>query len=145
MKQFRVVLGDQLFAEEHLPEPGSCVYLMAEDVGLCTTVKHHQQKLVLFLSAMRHYRDFLRSRGDTVMYRELLHSHTETLYDYFSKMIKAEAKDFDHEQVTISYVRPSDPAVRTAFQRWSASLGDGIRLHIKCAELANPNFLHPSR
>ena len=39
---------------------------MAEDVGLCTYVRHHQQKIVLFLAAMREYADLLR-RNDFVV------------------------------------------------------------------------------
>ena len=44
---------------------------MAEDVGLCTYVRHHQQKIVLFLAAMRAYRDALIDAGFDVRYHEL--------------------------------------------------------------------------
>ena len=44
---------------------------MAEDVGLCTYEKHHQQKIVLFLSAMRAYADELRAAGYDVHYQAL--------------------------------------------------------------------------
>ncbi len=44
---------------------------MAEDIGLCTYVRHHQQKIVLFLAAMRAYRDELREAGYDVHYVEL--------------------------------------------------------------------------
>lgn len=44
---------------------------MAEDVGLCTEVEHHQQKLVLFLAAMRSYADALRGQGVQVHYERL--------------------------------------------------------------------------
>ena len=44
---------------------------MAEDVGLCTYVRHHQQKIVLFLAAMRAYRDELVEAGYDVHYVEL--------------------------------------------------------------------------
>ena len=50
-----VILGNQLFAPEHLPPPDSMPVFMAEDMGLCTYEKHHQQKIVLFLAAMRAY------------------------------------------------------------------------------------------
>lgn len=45
---------------------------MAEDVGLCTEVEHHQQKLVLFLAAMRSYADALREQGMQVHYERLV-------------------------------------------------------------------------
>jgi deoxyribodipyrimidine photolyase-related protein len=44
---------------------------MAEDVGLCTYERHHQQKIVLFLAAMRAYADELRNAGYDVDYVQL--------------------------------------------------------------------------
>ena len=41
---------------------------MAEDVGLCTYEKHHQQKIVLFLAAMRAYADELRELPGTMLH-----------------------------------------------------------------------------
>ncbi len=66
-----VVFGNQLFAPEHLPPPAEASVFMAEDMGLCTYVRHHQQKLVLFLAAMRAYADELRAEGYDVHYVEL--------------------------------------------------------------------------
>ena len=66
-----VVLGNQLFPLHHLPDPGSVPVFMAEDVGLCTYEKHHQQKLVLFLAAMRSYADELRQAGYELHYESL--------------------------------------------------------------------------
>ena len=65
-----VILGNQLFPLQHLP-PSSVPVFMAEDLGLCTYEKHHQQKIVLFLAAMRAYADELRSGGYQVLYQEL--------------------------------------------------------------------------
>ena len=66
-----VVLGNQLFPLEHLEPHKDAVIFMAEDVGLCTYVRHHQQKIVLFLAAMRAYRDELIAAGFDVRYTEL--------------------------------------------------------------------------
>lgn len=66
-----LILGNQLFPPALLKEYASSVFFMAEDVGLCTYVKHHKQKIVLFLAAMRAYRDDLVNRGFDVQYREL--------------------------------------------------------------------------
>ena len=66
-----VVLGNQLFPPDRLPGPSGMTIFMAEDVGLCTYVRHHQQKIVLFLAAMRAYADELRAAGFEVIYHEL--------------------------------------------------------------------------
>ena len=70
-KRLRIVLGDQLLPIELLDGPADTRVFMAEDLELCTRVRHHQQKLVLFLAAMRAYRDALVARGYDVEYHEL--------------------------------------------------------------------------
>jgi len=73
MTTLRLVMGDQLSAGiAALADiaPGDVV-LMVEVVEECTYVAHHQQKIVLFLSAMRHFADDLRGRGLTVDYVRL--------------------------------------------------------------------------
>lgn len=67
MKTLALVLGDQLF--RGLPGiPDEVPIFMREDWGLCTRVRHHQQKIVLFLSAMRH---FEKESTRTFFYQEL--------------------------------------------------------------------------
>ena len=66
----RVVLGDQLSA--HLPTlaelgPDDTI-LMVEVEHECTYVRHHKQKIVLILSAMRHFAASLRAAGHRVSY-----------------------------------------------------------------------------
>lgn len=63
-----MVLGNQLFPPDRLQDWRDAVVFMAEDVGLCTYVRHHQQKIVLFLAAMRSYADELRDAGFEVRY-----------------------------------------------------------------------------
>ncbi|MEM9296177.1 MAG: cryptochrome/photolyase family protein [Planctomycetota bacterium] len=66
-----VVLGNHLFPWKHLAAYRDARFFMAEDLGLCTYAKHHQQKITLFLAAMRGYRDDLVSHGATVHYDAL--------------------------------------------------------------------------
>lgn len=66
-----VVLGNQLFPTELLHGSRGLPVFMAEDLALCTYVRHHQQKIVLFLAAMRAYRDELHAQGFTVCYESL--------------------------------------------------------------------------
>ncbi len=69
-----LVLGDQLDFEsaawDGLDLQRDVVW-MAEVVQESTHVWSHQARIVLFLSAMRHFRDALRQRGFTVHYTEL--------------------------------------------------------------------------
>ncbi len=66
-----VVLGNQLFPFAEFKTLRDARFFMAEDVGLCTYVKHHQQKIVLFLAAMRSHADELRANGCDVHYESL--------------------------------------------------------------------------
>jgi deoxyribodipyrimidine photolyase-related protein len=66
-----VVLGDQLFPLEFLEKTKCRRIFMAEDLGLCTASKHHKLKILMFLSAMRAYRDALVKRGFEVFYHAI--------------------------------------------------------------------------
>lgn len=66
-----VVLGNQLFPVAFVRDLGVQRVFMAEDAGLCTYIKHHKLKIVLFLSAMRSYADDLRDAGLEVHYTRL--------------------------------------------------------------------------
>ncbi|MFK7960209.1 MAG: cryptochrome/photolyase family protein [Phycisphaerales bacterium] len=76
-----VILGNQLFAPEHLAAWTNARFFMAEDLGLCTDVRHHQQKIVLFLAAMRHHGDALAERGWDVAYTELTDPLGDAAYE----------------------------------------------------------------
>jgi deoxyribodipyrimidine photolyase-like uncharacterized protein len=70
----RVVLGDQLTpglsALEGL-DPARDRVLMMEVMAECTYVPHHPQKIILILSAMRHFARALAARGVAVEYMRL--------------------------------------------------------------------------
>jgi deoxyribodipyrimidine photolyase-like uncharacterized protein len=67
-RRLLAVLGNQLFPPDRLQHCRDAVVFMAEDIGLRTYVRHHQQKIVLFLAAMRSYADELRDTGFEVRY-----------------------------------------------------------------------------
>ncbi len=69
MKLF-LVLGNQLFNPKYLKEYSGYTFYMSEDFGLCTFQKHHKQKILLFLSSMRSYRDELKSKGFKLIYND---------------------------------------------------------------------------
>lgn len=74
MKTLRLVLGDQLsrsVAALRDLDRARDVVLMAEVRDEATYVRHHKQKIVLVLSAMRHFAQSLRAEGVYVDYVEL--------------------------------------------------------------------------
>ena len=84
MKLF-VLLGNQLFNPKYLKNLGCTDVYMAEDFGLCTIHKHHKLKLYFFLTAMREYKDELKTSGINVHYRFLSDngkSYTENLKEF---------------------------------------------------------------
>lgn len=73
MTILRLVLGDQLtrnVAALHDVTPGDVV-LMAEVADETTYVRHHKQKIVFVLAAMRHFANELRAEGLDVDYVKL--------------------------------------------------------------------------
>ena len=61
---------------------------MKEDYQLCTYEKHHKHKLVLFLSAMRSYRDELNKNKIKVHYEELKNDKSTSYIDSLITLIK---------------------------------------------------------
>ena len=73
MTQLRLVLGDQLTRDVAALRDycNGDIVLMAEVAGETTYVKHHKQKIVFVLSAMRHFAEELRTEGIFVDYIKL--------------------------------------------------------------------------
>ncbi len=74
MSVLRVILGDQLSADISSLidiDPARDSVLMMEVAEEGTYVSHHKQKIVLMLSAMRHFAEELRLRGIAVDYVQL--------------------------------------------------------------------------
>jgi deoxyribodipyrimidine photolyase-related protein len=73
---------------------------MAEDVGLCTYAKHHQQKLVLFLASMRAYADELRDAGHELHYVSLDTADSRAYEDKLSDALQAHGSNrFVHFEI----------------------------------------------
>lgn len=66
-----VILGNQLFPLRYLKAWKHAVFFMAEDHQLCTYVRHHKLKIVLFLAAMRAYAEELRAAKLQIHYHRL--------------------------------------------------------------------------
>ena len=71
MAELSIILGNQLCKPDLIPEITKHPIFMCESTDLCTHFKYHQLKIILFLTAMREYRDELNSLGHTCHYNEL--------------------------------------------------------------------------
>lgn len=73
--QVVLVLGNQLFHPQHytsvLKDKSDAIFYMREDIELCTYFRHHKQKILFFLAAMRTFADELREAGFQVHYEKL--------------------------------------------------------------------------
>lgn len=101
-KALLVILGNQLFPLEHLPAATEVSVFMAEDRGLCTYVRHHQQKIVLFLASMRSYADELTAAGYDVHYHTLdtsVQSYEKQLEATFRNLNATELRHFEIEDM----------------------------------------------
>jgi deoxyribodipyrimidine photolyase-related protein len=88
-----LILGNQLFDPAHLPPAGECPVFMAEDRGLCTYERHHQQKIVLFLASMRNYADELKAAGYAVHYVSLDEAPGRSYTDKLAAALDASGDD----------------------------------------------------
>lgn len=76
-----ILLGNMLFPEHATSHFNCQPVFMAEDQGLCTQYRYHKHKLILYLAAMRHYRDWLRQQGIQVEYHELTSGDQVSSYE----------------------------------------------------------------
>ena len=111
----RIILGDQLSPAISALDgigPGDVV-LMAEVVGECTYVRHHAKKIVLVLSAMRHFAADLRVSGFTVDYVALDDgANSQTLA---GEVARAVAR---HRPGTLIATEPGEWRVLNDMQGW---------------------------
>ena len=102
-RTLRLVLGDQLsdgLTSLSDLDPAIDLILLAEVMAETTYVKHHKQKLVLVLSAMRQFAERLRRRGVRVRYVRLDDpANTQSLEGELRRALQEEGP-FDQAVVT---------------------------------------------
>lgn len=97
MAKTYIILGNQLFPLSESPIAKGDRVFMAEDAGLCSHFRYHKHKLILFLAAMREYRDELRQRGVTVNYVSLKDRRDDRSYEEkLSEFLKEKKPDKVH-------------------------------------------------
>jgi deoxyribodipyrimidine photolyase-related protein len=117
----RVVLGDQLSPDLSALaglDPAADHVLMAEVTGECTYVPHHAKKLVLVLSAMRHFAASLAARGIRVRYVRL--DDPANRQSLRGEVVRAAA---ELSPARILATEPGEWRVRADMQGWSEATG----------------------
>jgi len=128
-KKCVVILGNQLFPISHFSQFIGDKIFMAEDHELCTHFKYHKHKLLLFLLAMRRYRDELEHVGHLVHYRSLA---TKKVRPYAEELL-AFLKKGKFEELVIYEVEDK------FFEKRMVTITN--ELQIKLTVLPSPNFL----
>jgi deoxyribodipyrimidine photolyase-related protein len=121
VSSLRVILGDQLShdisALAGIDRARDRVLMMeVEEEG--TYVRHHKQKIVLVLSAMRHFADELRAKGIAVDYVELDAADNTGRFD--SEVQRAVVR-LAPDRIVVT--EPGEWRVRTMVERWEALTG----------------------
>ena len=123
MRNLVIICGDQLdryaavFDEF---DPAQDAVWMAEVDRENTHVWSHQQRSVLFLSAMRHFREELREREIVVHYHELQSDPRLDRGGCFSEVLKQDAKKLKPEKLQITL--PGDWRVLQEFRQAAQDL-----------------------
>ena len=124
-RALRMVLGDQLSL--NLPAlrdhaPGDVV-LMAEVMDECTYVPHHAKKIVLILSAMRHFANHLRARGLTVDYVRL--DDDGNTHSFRGEALRAAAR---HSCGRIVVTEPGEYRLLRDMATWHEAAGCSVEI-----------------
>ncbi len=134
MTTLRLVLGDQLSPTlsslRDLAEGD--VVLMAEVMDECRYVPHHTHKIILVLSAMRHFAATLRGQGVTVRYRRL--DDPQNGHSLRAEVLACAA---EIEASRIVVTEPGEHRLLTEMRGWPVSAGCPVDIR------ADDRFLCP--
>jgi deoxyribodipyrimidine photolyase-related protein len=126
MTVLRVVLGDQLslgLSALDGIDQGRDVVLMMEVMDECTHVRHHKQKIVLVLSAMRHFAQTLRQRDVAVDYVRL--DAPDNTGTFTTELQRAVAR---HRPTHIVVTEPSEWRVQALVNDWEFVTGTPVEV-----------------
>lgn len=121
MKTLRLVLGDQLsrsVSALHGIDGAKDVVLLLEVQAETTYVRHHKQKIVLVLAAMRHFAAALRAEGIRVDYVQL--DDPANTGTFSGELRRALAR---HKAGCVVATEAGEWRVQEMMQAWSAELG----------------------
>ncbi len=133
MTTLRIVLGDQLTRgiSSLRDWARGDIVLMMEVAEETTHVKHHKQKLVLILSAMRHFADELRREGLTVDYVRL--DDPANAGSFTGEVTRAVSR---HKPSRIVVTEPGEWRVMEMMKGWNAEILNDNRFFASPASFA---------
>ena len=126
MTVLRIILGDQLsldLSALHDLDAGRDTVLMMEVMQECSHVRHHKQKILLVLSAMRHFAQTLRQRGLTVDYVSL--DEPDNTGSFIAEVQRAVAR---HRPSRVVVTEPSEWRVQEMVEGWEALTGTPVEI-----------------
>jgi deoxyribodipyrimidine photolyase-related protein len=126
LKTLRFVLGDQLSRSLSALadlDPVCDVVLMAEVRDEATYVRHHPQKIVLVLSAMRHFAEALRAEGIAVDYVRL--DDPDNTGSFTGELVRALRR---HPVNRIVVTEPGEWRVLQMMRGWEAVAGVPVEI-----------------
>jgi deoxyribodipyrimidine photolyase-related protein len=126
MKTLRFILGDQLSRSVSALggiDPARDVVLMVEVQAEATYVRHHPQKIVLVLAAMRHFAESLRAEGISVDYVRL--DAAGNTGSFTGELGRALAR---HKVERIVVAAPGEWRVWDMMQTWGAAFGVPVEI-----------------
>ena len=121
-----IILGDQLSSDLSALDgldPRSDTVLMMEVMEENTYVRHHKQKIVMVLSAMRHFAQTLRKCGFTVDYVGL--DDVGNTGSFTTELRRAVAR---HQPSRIVVTEPSEWRVQDMLEGWEALTGTPVEI-----------------
>jgi deoxyribodipyrimidine photolyase-related protein len=130
--KLHVVLGDQLFDPRWIRgavDPANTLIFMCESRALCTHFRYHKLKLVLFLAAMREYRDELTREGFQVHYEELNVAGGPSYWERLERVLRAK------KTTQVSLVEVEDKFFALELKEFAQ------RLNLNVRTISSPGFL----
>lgn len=120
MRNLIIILGDQLDRDSSIfdgLDPAQDMLWIAECTGESTHVWSHKVRIVMFLAAMRHFRDELRDKDLPLRYRDLeSHDHAQLV-----DALREDIEKFKPQRLLL--VKPGEWRLREALQALATECG----------------------
>ncbi len=123
MRNLILILGDQLDAQSAVfddVDDESDVVWMAEVAEEATHVWSHKQRIVMFFSAMRHFRDELLEKNHTVRYHELTPQRSNDRGSNFAAILRKDIRELQPKKLVV--VLPGDYRVKRQLEQVAGEL-----------------------